>query len=56
MANSDTDTGECIFYHLYDLCGFDPVLDLSIDAMHTIVLNTVKTELEAQLTPSSFSV
>ena len=42
-------TGESIFYHLYDLCGFDPVQDLVIDAMHAIVLNLIRTELEVHL-------
>ena len=42
-------TGECIFYRLYDLYGFNPLLDLTIDTMHTIVLNMIKTELEAHL-------
>ena len=42
-------TGESIFYRLYDLCGFDPVKDLVIDAMHAIVLNLIRTELEAHL-------
>ncbi len=31
-------TGESIFYRLYDLCSFDPVKDLVIDAMHATVL------------------
>ena len=39
-------TGECIFYRLYDLYQFDPVKDLVIDAMHAIVLNLVRRELE----------
>ena len=38
-------TGETIFYRLFDLCGFDPVKDLTIDAMHAIVLNLIRTEL-----------
>ena len=42
-------TGESIFYRLYDLCGFDPVRDLVIDAMHAIVLNLIKTELKNHL-------
>ena len=42
-------TGESIFYRLYDLCGFDPVKDLVIDAMHAIVLNLIRTELEVHL-------
>ena len=42
-------TGECIFYRLYDLCGFNPVNDLTIDAMHAMVLNLIKTELEVHL-------
>lgn len=42
-------TGESIFYRLYDLCGFDPVQDLVIDAMHAIVLNLIRTELEVHL-------
>lgn len=38
-------TGESIFFRLYDLCGFNPVQDLVIDAMHAVVLNLVRTEL-----------
>lgn len=38
-------TGECIFFRFYDLCGFDPVKDLVIDAMHAVVLNLIRTEL-----------
>lgn len=30
---------------MYDLCGFNPVQDLVIDAMHAVVLNLVRTEL-----------
>ena len=37
-------TGESLFYRLYDLCKFDPVKDLTIDAMHAIVLNLIRTE------------
>ena len=37
-------TGESILYRLSDLCGFDPVQDLNIDAMHAIILNIVRTE------------
>ena len=32
-------TGESIFFRLHDLCGFDPIQDLVIDAMHAIALN-----------------
>ena len=32
-------TGECIFF---DLCGFDPVKDMVIDAMHAVILNLVR--------------
>ena len=28
-----------MLYRLHDLYGFDPIRDLAIDAMHTIVLN-----------------
>lgn len=43
-------TGETIIlYRLYDLCGFDPVKDLTIDAMRAIVLNLVRTELSILL-------
>ena len=42
-------TGECIFYCLYDLCGFDPVKDMVIDAMHAVTLNLVQSELEDHL-------
>ena len=41
--------GEYIFYRFTDLCSFDPVHDLTIDAMHAVVLNLVKTELENHL-------
>lgn len=34
------------FYHLYDLCGFVPVKDMVIDAMHAVILNLVRSELE----------
>ena len=37
-------TGESLFYRLYDLCRFDPVKDLTIDAMHAKVLNLIRTE------------
>eukprot|EP00731_Ephydatia_muelleri_P006898 Em0003g1146a len=49
MSKETGVTGECIFYRLYDLCGFDPVNDLIIDAMHAMILNMVKTELEVHL-------
>jgi len=42
-------SGKSIFYRLYDLCGFDPVKDFVIDAMHAIVLNLIWTELEVHL-------
>ena len=42
-------TGECIFYRLHDLCGFDPVKDMVIDAMHAVILNLVRSELEGHL-------
>ena len=42
-------TGECNFYRLYDLCGFDPVKDMVIDAMHAVILNLVRSELEDHL-------
>ena len=32
-------------YRLNDLCGFVPIQDLTIDAMHVITLNLVRTEL-----------
>ena len=35
-------TGEYIFYRFTDLCGFDPIRDLTIDAMHAVVLNYTK--------------
>ncbi len=38
--------GESVFYQLYDLYGFDPIQDLVIDAMHTIVLNLILREFE----------
>ena len=39
-------TGETIFFRLYDLYGFDPIKDLVIDAMHAVVLNLLRRELE----------
>ena len=42
-------TGESILYRLYDLCHFDPVKDLMVDAMHSIVLNLIRSELEKNL-------
>ena len=39
-------TGETIFFRLYDTYGFDPVKDLVIDAMHAVVLNLLRRELE----------
>ena len=42
-------TGETIFYRLYDLCGLNPIKDLTIDAMHAIVLNLIRSELELLL-------
>ena len=35
--------------HFYDLCGFDPVKDMVIDAMHAVILNLVRSELEGHL-------
>ena len=40
-------TGVSILYCLYDLCQFDPVKDLMVDAMHAIVLNLIRSELES---------
>lgn len=37
------------YFTVNDLCGFDPVKDLVIDAMHAIVLNLIWTELEVHL-------
>lgn len=42
-------TGECVFYRLFDLCGFDPLKDMVIDAMHAVILNLVRSELEDHL-------
>ena len=42
-------TGETIIYSLYDLCGLNPIKDLTIDAMHAIVLNLIRSELELML-------
>ena len=42
-------TGETIFYRLYNLCGLNPIKDLTIDAMHAIVLNLIRSELELLL-------
>lgn len=49
IARNTGVTGECIFYRFKDLCGFDPVRDMTIDAMHAIVLNLIKSELENHL-------
>ena len=49
IARDSGVTGECIFYRFTDLCAFDPIRDLTIDAMHAVVLNLVKTELEHHL-------
>jgi hypothetical protein len=38
--------GESVFYRLYNLYSFDPIQDLVIDAMHTIVLNLISREFE----------
>ena len=35
-------TGETILFHLFDLCGFDPVKDQVIDVMHCICLNLIR--------------
>ena len=37
------------FYRLYDLCCFDSVKDMVIDAMHAVILNLVRSELEDHL-------
>ena len=37
------------FYCLYDLCGFDPVKKLIIDAMHAVILNLLQSVLEGHL-------
>ncbi len=42
-------TGESLFYHLYGLCGFDPICYLVIDVMHAIELNLIKSEAELML-------
>ena len=42
-------TGECIFYCLLDLCGFDPLKDMVIDTMHAVILNLVQSKLEDHL-------
>ena len=44
-------TGESIFYRLFDLCGFDPVYDQVIDAMHAVGINLIRTELNNMLRP-----
>ena len=38
-------TGESIFFRFHDLCEFDPIQDIVIDAMHAISLNLIRTEL-----------
>ena len=35
---------------LNNLCGLNPINDLTIDAMHAIVLNLIRTELQLVLT------
>ena len=42
-------TGESILYRLYDLCGFNPIKDSVIDAMHAVVLNLIRTEIKKHL-------
>lgn len=42
-------TGETVFYRLYDLCRFDPVKDLVIDAMHARTLNLIRSEIQKHL-------
>ena len=42
-------TGESILYRLHRLCGFNPIKDSVIDAMHVVVLNLVRTEIEKHL-------
>ena len=42
-------TGESILYRLYDLCGFDPIKDMVIDAMHAVSLNLLRSEMEKHL-------
>ena len=42
-------TGESILYRLHDLCGFNPIKDSVIDAMHAVVLNLIRTEIEKHL-------
>lgn len=42
-------TGVSILYRLYNLCGFSPIKDLVIDAMHALMLNLVRSELEKHM-------
>ena len=42
-------TGETILYRLYDLCRFDPVRDLVVNVMHSLVLNLIRSEMENHL-------
>ncbi len=42
-------TGESILFQLYDLCQFDPLLDLVVDVIHSVVLNLIRSELENHL-------
>lgn len=42
-------TGETVLYRLHDLCGFDTVKDMVIDAMHAVSLNLLRSELEKHL-------
>ena len=44
-------TSESLFYHPYDLCGFDSTYDLVIDVMHAIELNLIKSELKLMSEP-----
>ena len=49
LSKSADSTGETILYRLYDLCNFDPVRDLVVDVVHSLVLNLIRSELENHL-------
>ena len=42
-------TGLSVFYRLHNLCGFDPIKDLVIDAIHALTLNWIRSKIEKHL-------
>lgn len=49
MSRESSVTGVSAFYQLYDLCGFDPVKGLVVDALHALTLNLIRSEVEKHL-------